>query len=116
MEGCGEANERRKRNGAVCPLMAKVGGKNQSCHIPQLLPFLPPDFSCYDGDDCLICKISPEIVERVARHNFSDRNSKMSVEELEKAGKKLIEIVKMVNVEKTGITATKNTIVEKAVV
>ena len=94
MDGCDEVIQRQKRANQNCPLMEKSGGENQKCHVPQLLPFLPLKFPCYDGDDCILCKIVPEIVAEVAKHNFESGRSKMSEEDLERAGAAVIEAVK----------------------
>jgi len=92
--GCSQARERQERANQNCPLMVKTGGNNLKCHVPQLLPFLPLKFACHDGDDCVLCKIVPEIVAEVAKHNFEGNRSKMLKEDLEKAGATVIEAVK----------------------
>ena len=94
MEKCGEAQERQNRAKKPCPIMKKSREKNQKCNVPQLLPFLPLGFACYDGDDCVLCKIVPKIVERVAKNNYVDGPPKMSAEDMEEAGAAVIKAIK----------------------
>ncbi|MDD5031469.1 MAG: hypothetical protein PHR36_00270 [Patescibacteria group bacterium] len=106
MAGCSETAERQKRANQNCPIMEKVGGTNKKCHVPQLLPFLPLKFACHNGDDCVLCKIAQDTVAEVAKHNFEGSRSKMSAEDLEKAGLTVIEAIKIQKAERGKSIAT----------
>ena len=106
--GCGQAIERQKRADQDCPIMVETGGTNKKCHISQLLQFLPLISSCHSGKDCLVCKMIPDTVAEVAKHNSSDGRSKMSDEDIEKAGATLIKTLK---IKEREAEKTKNTAV-----
>ena len=100
MQNCRQAQRRKDRAKKDCPIMVQTGGKNKKCHVSQLLQFLPLAFDCHNGKDCLVCKMIPNTVAKVAKHNSSDGRSKMSEEDIEKAGVTLVEALKIKKIKK----------------